>query len=328
MTFLACVSIAALAVVPVFSQKSKAEEDLETLRNLLANPRWTVRVSVSELIEDVRTKGIVFDVGKRELGMLLQAGAAGNRDPGEVAELILACLAACEQCRSRSVSPMSKEEIKTLTEWKFSEEAILRQARARGVKDIEPTASGVAELRKAGAFDGLIRFLIPDDRLVAPGVPGYRSLVLKRAAEYDISAERGWLKVTAMFPAKSYQEFIFKHNSLFHKTVDSEDISEITAYFNQPAPRSTAFNLVEFKVEFDPPFSPQPQPAPAKPRRSKKTPTPLIETSPELQAFYEPQSSGGFNQFRIAVNNNAPAARVYTVRFSWRVLAVPKAAPR
>ena len=200
MKLLACVSIAVLAIAPAFSQKTKAEEDLEILKDVLADPGSTGRASVSELIEDVRAKGISFDIGKRELGILLRAGVAGNRDPGEVAELILACLAACEQCRTRSVSPMSKDEIKTLTEWKFSEEAILRQARARGVKDIEPTASGVAELRKAGAFDGLIRFLIPDDRLVVPAVPGYRQLVLKRAEEYDISAERGWLKVTAMFP--------------------------------------------------------------------------------------------------------------------------------
>jgi len=327
MRFPEWVGVFALTLIPCFAQKTPAEDQLEVLRDGLADPQLVNQISV--LTDTVRRDGIRFDVGGRELGILLGAAIVGKRDPNEVAEFVVACLAACEQCRSRAVAPMTKEEIKKLTEWKFSEESILAQARARGVKEVEPSAAGVAALRESGASDRLIQLVIPDDRLVAPPISGYRQLALKHAEEYDVTAERGWLKVTAKFPASGYHQFYLRHTSLFYKPVESEEISEVGAYFNQPVPRSTSTELLDFKAVFDPLPSPPPQTAAAKPSRfrGKAAPAPKLEPSPTIDAYYEPQSPGGFNQFRIVIRNEGAPAQYYTFKLSWQVLTTPKPPP-
>jgi len=85
--------------------------------------------------------------------------------------------------------PMSKVEIKTMFAWAFTQDAVLKEVQARGVKDLEISEPSANELRAAGA------------------------------AEDSLS---GWLRVDTKLPQNSQNEFAFVHTGLFVKAAKGD----------------------------------------------------------------------------------------------------------
>jgi hypothetical protein len=221
--------------------------DVDLLTRLIGDPRVNdPSVNVPALTREIQSRGISFNL-ENYLTQILRAGLRGKRDPDEMAALVLAGLHACQDCRTRMLTPMTKEELLTLKKWRFSTEAILDEARIRGVKDIEITESAANELRSAGFSEDLVTLLVPDDKVPVAALEGYVSIPLKRSDEYNPAAPEGFVKVTSEVPAKSQSEFVFKHNRLFAKAVNGKEPKDVSGYFNKPAPRNAKTESVRIK---------------------------------------------------------------------------------
>jgi hypothetical protein len=282
---------------------------LEQMTTLLANQDFAEVPEVEGLI---RKRGIAFDLDRQQLGKILEAALKGNRNPDEVAALILTSLSVCQQCRARAIGPMEKEELKTLIKWGFLPVSILEEARVRGVKDIEVTKATADELRAAGAKDDLINFLLPDD--IMPTIPpegDYKIVPLRRAVTYNLAAPQGLLWITVDLPAKSRSEFVFKHNALFARAIQGESPTVDLDYssFNKPTPRDTEF--IDKKSNLDPPNKS------GLLSRSKQV-EPLVEYLP---ADADPDRR---NAFRIQFTNKENGPQRYSFRLTWQAGATPK----
>src|SRR5258708_22964661 len=190
-------------------------------------------VKVSELTKVVQDNGISFDMGDQQLGTVLAAADTGQRDPNEVAVLINACFQACQNCRARSIAPLTKEELRTLITWGFEPDAIFKEAKARGVKDVEISEASAKELKELGVKDDLIALLVPDDKLPAIPLEGYKAVLLN-PERYDPAAPEGSLKVTTEIPPRGQSEFVFKHTALFVRAVNGAEPKVLSSYFNKP----------------------------------------------------------------------------------------------
>ena len=288
---------------------------IEDLMEGLQNPEI---VKVSELITIIQQQGIAFDLQDKELGDLLAAGVRGKRESTEMAALILACLQVCQNCRARVLSPMTKDEVKTLLHLGFSQEAILHEARVRGLKDMEISEPAAFELREAGASAELVDALVPDDKVLTIPITGYETLDLKRAEDYDPKAEEGWLKITAESAPASQTEFIFKHTGLFARAIQGSLPKDLTAYFNKPAPKNVAEESIDFNRNIE---AVDEKSVAVGPSRKRKQPPPsLIEVS------YLGAGSDGRNAFKIVVANRDSITQRFTFNLHWRVRGQAKEA--
>jgi hypothetical protein len=119
---------------------------------------------------------------------------------------------------------------------------------------LEVSAASAAELRKFGAKDNLITLLMPDDKMTPhPPEGDFKPIALRRAEGYSPTALKGWVKITADFPAKSQSEFVFKHNALFVHAISGEEpgVDLNASSFNKPGPRNTSVDFVDFQVSAD-----------------------------------------------------------------------------
>ena len=299
---------------------------LDDLLTALSDPGIA---EVPELRDAVQRNGILFDLGNQQLGQILAAGAAGKRDPRQMAALINACLAACQDCRARNLTPLSLEELQTLLK-RFTPEAVFREVRARGVNGLEMSEATANVLRASGAKEDLVAFLIPDDRIpTIPLVAPYQAAPLQRAQEYDPAAQQGWLKISMELAPGSQSEFIFKHNALFFKPVQGGEPKDIQAFFNKPAPRNKTDEFIDIECGLDAPeLACGPEARDEKrgtwvrsvqPKKSKSK-TPLAEYT-----YLAPDADGRAG-FQIAVANPEKTAQKYSVNLRWRVLDAPKPA--
>ena len=288
--------------------------DLDVLVEGLGNPILT---DVPALTKEIRTRGIKFDI-ENHLTQVLRAGITGKRDADQMAALVLACLQSCQDCRGRLLSPMTKAELLRLKQWRFSPDAILDEARTRGVSGIEMTESAANELRKAGFREDLVNQVVPDDKIPVTALAGYKTLPLKKAPEYDPSAQEGWLRVTASLPANNQTEFKFKHNALFAKTLKGSEAKIVSCSFNKPAPRNAKVQFVDFSQSkwglevWD------------QKRGSRQIPFDgKSKTKPPMEVTYLDSEADGRNVFQIVLSNdNTP--KQYTFDFYWQVLKTPK----
>jgi hypothetical protein len=293
----------------------------------VANPGFA---DIPELTDSVRRLGIDFNVGDQELGEIIDAGAKGKRNPGEMAGLIRAVLNACQDCRARYLTPLSVEELQTLLK-RFTPEAVFREVRARGVTGLEMSGATANFLRASGAREDLIAFLVPDDKIpTIPLVAPYQTVVLKRAHEYDPGAQEGWLKINMELPPGSQSEFIFKHTALFIQTTEGAGPKDIQAYFSKPAPRNKTAEFIAIECGLDSPELVCGQEVldpkrgtwvrSVQPKKSKNK-TPLAEYT------YVAPDDDGRAGFRIAVSNPEKTPQKYSVNLTWRVLDAPKPPP-
>jgi hypothetical protein len=296
--------------------------DLDLLVKLIGDPKMTdARTDVPALTKEIRSRGISFDL-ENHLTQIMRAGINGKRDADQMAALVLACLQSCQDCRGRLLSPMTKKELLTLKQWRFSPDAILDEARIRGVKDIEISAIARDELLAEGFSEDLVNQLEPDDKIPIAALEGYKALPLKRAPEYDPSAPEGWLRVTAGLPAKSQSEFMFKHNGLFAKAVRGGEPKVVSCNFSKPAPRNTKVEFVDFSKSkwglevWDEKHGSRPIPPDGKPK-----------SKPPMEVSYLEAEGDGRNIFRILLSNNDNSPKQYTFDFYWRVLTTPKTSP-
>ena len=313
-----------LAVLAGQTPNADSRIVLEDLLTALSNPGIA---EVHELRDAIQRNGIRFDLKDDVLGRILDAGRQGKRDSKEMAALLTAAQMVCQDCRARILTPMSAEELQTLLK-RFTPEAVLREVRARGVTGLEPSEAAANVLRASGAKEDLIDFLIPDDRIpTIPLVAPYKAVSLKRALEYDPAADEGWLKITTELPANSQTEFIFKHNALFLKAVQSAEPKDIQAYFNKPAPRRKTSEFVDIECGLETPAAPCGQEVRDEKRgswvrsvlpKNVKNKTPLIEYS-----YIAPDGDGRAG-FQIAVANPEKTAQKYAVYLRWRVFDAPK----
>jgi hypothetical protein len=281
----------------------------------LENPDY---VQIPELIDAIKSRGIAFELSEQSLGSIISNAAKGNRDAYQVAALILACMQACQDCRGRALAPMTRDELKTLMTWGFSRSSILEEARVRGVQGLEVSATTAEELRKDGADDDLINLLMPDDKMATkPPEGAFKQLALRRAEGYNPSSPKGWLTITADFPAKSQSEFIFKHNALFVRatTGDEPTVDLDASSFKKTTPRNTSADLVDFHVTSD----------------SLDQQKSVFGVSPALKpiADYRPaeEDPDGRNAFRIQVANKLTKPQRCVISLDWTVRATPKSPP-
>jgi hypothetical protein len=213
---------------------------------------------------------------------------------------------------------MTKEELLNLKQWRFSPEAILDEARIRGVKDIEISAKARDELLGEGFNEDVVDQIVPDDKIPIAALAGYKTLSLKRSPEYDAAAPEGWLRVTAGLPANSQSEFKFKHNGLFVKALSGGEPNVVSCSFSKPAPRNTKVEFVDFtKSKWGLEVWDQ----------KGSRPIPLDGKSkdkPPLEVSYLEAEADGRNVFRVVLANNDKKPRQYTFDFYWRVLTTPK----
>jgi hypothetical protein len=302
----------ALAACVAQVQDRAPAVSLSTLMKGLEKPDLA---KVSELTESVQHQGISFDLKHQELRAILAAGIKGKRDPEQMAQLILACLDVCQDCRARFVSPMTMDELKNILNLGFAPAAVLQEARARGVKDIQISEPAANVLRAAGADEELVSLLIPDDKIPAFPIAGYKTLTLKHAEDYDPAAHEGWLKITTELPGNSESEFIFKHNGLFERTVRGEDPKDLGSYFNKPAPRETTAESIAFEHELE---GIEEKGRPLSGLRKRKPP-PVEGSVSYLGAG--PEGRGGF---RILIANKEVSSQRCSFHLRWRVKAAPK----
>jgi len=297
---------------------------LQDLLDALADPEVA---RVPQLSDSIQRNGIQFDVQEEVLGKILDAGRQGKRDPKEMAALITAALAACQDCRARYLTAMNLEEFRILLT-RFTSEAVFREVRARGVTGLEPSEATQSALRAWGAKEDLITFLIPDDKIpTIPLVEPYKAVTLKRAQEYDPGAQEGWLKISMELPPASQSELIFKHTALFVKTTAGGEPKDMEAYFNKPAPRNKTFDLINIECGLEATEGAcGPEALDEKrgtwvrsivPKKSKSK-KPLIEYT------YVAPDGDGRAGFQIAVDNPEKTAQKYTFDLSWRVLEQAK----
>jgi hypothetical protein len=288
--------------------------DLETVIEGVGNP---VLTDVSTLTKEIRARGINFDV-ENHLTQVLRAGINGKRDADQMAALVSACLQSCQDCRGRLLAPMTREELLRLKQWRFSPDAIIDEARVRGVRGIPMTESAANELRKAGFREDLVNQVVPDDKIPVVAMDGYKTLPLKKAPEYDPSAPEGWLRVTAGLPANSQTEFKFKHNALFAKTLKGGEAKIVSCSFNKPAPRNAKVEFVDFSQSkwglevWD------------QKRGSRQIPFDgKSKTKPPMEVTYLEAEADGRNVFQIVLSNDS-IPKQYTFDFYWQVLKTPK----
>jgi hypothetical protein len=271
---------------------------------------------IPALIEQIESRGIDFDLGD-QLGGILSAASKAKRDPNQVAALVTACLRVCQDCRARFLAPMTTEELKTLLKWGFTPEAVLQEARVRGVKDVQISEPAANVLRDAGATEELVNLLVPDDKIPAFPLVGYKTLVLKHAEQYDPSAPEGWLKVATELPANNQSEFVFKHNGLFARSIKAGEPKDLGSYFNKPAPRNTGIELVDFKYGFE-----------SVGDEKRGVVTALLKPKPKnaslIEASYLEAGPDGRNAFRILITNKEGIPQQYSFYLRWKVRTAQK----
>jgi hypothetical protein len=217
---------------------------------------------------------------------------------------------------------MTAEELKNLLKSNLPRQAILQEVRARGVKDLEISEPAANMWRKAGASQELIDLLVPDDKIPALPVVGYKPLPLKHAEEYDPAAPKGWLKAAAQMPANSQSEFIFQHNALFVRAVKGEEPSDVVAYFNKPTPRNTAAEFVDFNPGLEGATAADEKRGGLLGLRKGKTSI----VAPAIEASYLVATDDGRNAFRIVLTNKDMNPQQYSFYLRWQVLTTPKIA--
>jgi hypothetical protein len=299
------------------------------LDDLLTALRAPKAFEISELREAIQNNGIQFDLRDEELEQILEAGNQGKRSLKEMAVLINACLAVCQDCRSRTLSPMGLEELQTLLK-RFTPDAVFREVRARGVNGLEISEATANVLRASGAKEDLIAFLIPDDKIpTIPLQPPYKVASLKPAQEYDPAAKEGWLKITAELPPSSQSEFFFKHNALFVKPLQGDEPKEVQAYFNKPAPRNKTAEFIDVECGLESPAITCGQEVKDEKRGGLRSVLPKnAKTKPALIEYsYAAPDGDGRAGFQLAVTNPEKTAQKYSVYLRWRVLDAPKPPP-
>ena len=255
-------------------------------------------LEVKDLTGKVQTNGIEFDLNNKTLAEILAAATKGNADPIQVAELINACLRACQDCRARLLAPMTVDELKTLINWGFA-------------PNLEISEGAANLLRKAGANEELISLLIPDDKLPTFPLAGYQTMALQHAEEYDANATEGWLKVTIELPGNSQSEFIFKHTGLFVRATRGDVAKDLGCYFNKPAPRSTDATTIEQRTDL---AEVDKKTGILGARKHKLT----------VEASYLAADPDGRNAFKIVVVNKDATSQQCSFKLSWHVLTKPK----
>jgi hypothetical protein len=288
------------------SQTPDPPVGLSDLTQGLANPNL---VDVPELTGVVKARGVKFDLTANELASLLAAATKGNRDPAEVSALILACMEICQECRARTLAPMTKQELIGLLHRGFSSAAVLREVRVRGVSDIAISKASAEELRGVGAQEDLVGFLIPEDRIpVSLPEGGFKAFPLKRAEQYNAAAPEGWLKITAELSPSSQNEFVFKHNALFARATKGEDPADQGSEFNKPAPANLAVGMVEWDTtleEVD----------------QNHVVRGVAKVKPAIEFLPATEDPDGRNAFRIQIVNREKKAQRYSFWLRWRVRA-------
>jgi hypothetical protein len=268
------------------------------------------------LINEIKSRGIGFDF-ESELPSILSNAIKGRRQPEQIAALISACYRVCQECRARAIAPLTKEELKTLMKWGFSPNAVLEEARVRGVASMEISKATADDLLAAGATEELVNLLLPDDRRpTQPPGGDYKAVLIRHAESYSTTAPKGYVKITADFPAQSASEFIFKHNALFVRAIkgDAPSINLDASAFNTPGPRNTPQDLVEFDADID--YLDQKTGR----FRGAQASRPAVSF---IAADADPE---GRNAFRIQMTNKLNRPQRYAITLTWQLRTIPKEA--
>ncbi len=296
--------------------------DRDDLLRGLANPDFA---EVTELTEAIQRRGIDFDLTNEQIGAILAAGVQGKRDPAQMAVLLMTSLRACQKCRAQFIVPLSLEELLISLKRSHDNDLLLQEVKARGVKDLDISEATANVLRAAGANEELVGFLVPDDKVKISPLIGYKMVELKHAEDYDTSATEGWLKITAQIPANSTSEFIFKHNSLFAQAVAGAEPTNVTAYFNKPAPRNTKIDLLQFSGNLEGGEATAGDEkrgflgiGKGKPKDEK------AKDAPPLEVAYLGADDTGRNSFQIRVANKQSTPQQSSFTLRWMVLTAPK----
>jgi hypothetical protein len=282
---------------------------------------------VSTITEAILSRGINFDAEQR-LGDILASAAKAKRDPQKISTLISACLRVCQTCRARALAPMTEEDLRVLlTQWHFSPEAIIREVETRGVKGLPNDDAQVTQLRAWGASEDLIKLVLPDDKIPALSRgDDYKRLALKRAVDYDPSAQTGVLSFSADLPANSQSEFVFVHTGLFVKALKGEAPVKVDAYFDKPGPRNVPEELIDygdFKLEgLESPVDEKSSGSIFKKGKPK-----IVPPKPLVLSYSSVPDADGRNPFTFTLANNGTAPQHFKFTLHWQVLTTPKAKP-
>jgi hypothetical protein len=266
-------------------------------------------VQVREIEEQVLMRGIGFNVDEGSIAQILNAGTLAAREPKEMASLVVACFRVCSNCRAQAIQPMTLGEIASLRAWGFPAGAIDREVRVRRIADLPLSRESADRLRKLGLAEDLIALLVPDDRIPVALPEGYKAFNLRRAEEYDAAAPDGFLKVVVELRANSKCDLIFKHNSLFAKSLNGQPPVELSAIFSKPTPRPEELDSIEFhsgledyKEESGGMFG-----------MGKKKESPL-------EAAKIPAGPDGRTSFRMTLTNSSAARdQRFSLYIRWRV---------
>jgi hypothetical protein len=318
--------LSALIAACVYAQKPL--EPPLTLDVLTEGLRDPVVVDVPGLTREILARGIDFNLGKQELGALLNAAANGKRAPDEVAALIAAAQDNCQKCRARFLTPLSLEELLTMLRRGHDDAVLLQEVKTRRVKELDVSEGTANVLRAAGAKDALVAFLVPDDKVPTIPLIGYNTVELKHAEDYDPTAPEGWLKVMAELPAKSTSEFVFKHNGLFERAMSGEEPTTLGAYFNKPAPRNVDIDHLDFTSNLE-----SGEIVGGDEKRSGgllgkvkgKPKNENAKDAPVFEVAYLDGDRDGRHAFRILLANKQRSPQQYSFTVRWRVLTAPKA---
>jgi hypothetical protein len=310
---LGCVLLTVCAVAQ--TEQAEPRVSLNVLVEGLGDPDL---IEVSALTQEIQRRGIDFDLGK-QLGAILAAATKGKRDPEQVADLVMACLSACQDCRARFLAPMTSDELLARLKSGFTPASVLREVQARGVKDLDDSEAAAHMWRSKGATEELVNLLLPDDKIPSFPLVGYTALTLKHAEEYDPGAPKGWLKITAQIPANSQNEFVFQHTALFVRAVKGAEPTDVIAYFNKPAPRNTTVDLVDFNSGLEGgPAAEEKRGGLLGLRKGKAVVAPVIEAS------YMVGRDDSRNAFRVVLTNKDTSPQQYSFYLRWQVLITPK----
>ncbi len=282
-------------------------------------------IEMNFVIKGIQDRGIAFDLGQSQLEAIVSAATEGKRRPAEIATLIAVSLDSCQKCYARFLTPLTQEELLALLKRNHDSDLLLREVRARGVKDVDISEANANVLRAAGANEELVGFLVPDDRVKISPLIGYKPVELKHAEDYDTTASEGWLKVTAQIPANSTSEFIFKHNSLFAQAVAGGEPTNVAAYFNKPAPRNTKIDLLQFSGSLEGgEATPGDEKRGSLLDRVKGKPKDKGKDAPPIEVAYLGADDTGRNSFQIRVANKQSTAQPSSFTLRWMILTAPK----
>lgn len=232
-----------LTLVPALLAQSPGPLPLDFLREALP---LRSAFSAAEIVQLVEQRGIAFDVSEAALGTVIEYSAKGERRHAEVAQIAFALLRACPACRSGLYPPLERREIAALLKKGLPSDAVLREVRERGTRDVPATRAFEQELQASGASAQLIRFLVPEDRLPLVPPPGYKLLGSKAGAEQN---REGIIVVNVEVGPSGRAELFFAGDALFLRDAPGVALREPGSHFSRRLPADVRAEQISADVQ-------------------------------------------------------------------------------